>query len=60
MVNKANKEKKAKAKKAPAKVQDLTASKDPKGGAQKKEGPGQAGSVRGGGTPLKPVKNRLS
>ncbi|MGI8891630.1 MAG: hypothetical protein ACR2G0_12725 [Chthoniobacterales bacterium] len=51
--------KKATRKKASASVRDLTARKDPKGGAQKKEGPAK-GKVEGGLTTLKASKLRLS
>jgi hypothetical protein len=50
---------KAARKKPSRKVRDLAVRKDPKGGAQKKEGPDAARSTRGGGT-LKLGKNKLS
>lgn len=46
-------------KKSPAKVRDLAARKDPKGGAQKKEGP-NLGAPKGGAGVLKPTKGRLA
>jgi hypothetical protein len=54
----ANKPTKPTRKKSSAKVRDLAARKDPKGGAQKKEAPG-LGAPKGGGGVLKPVKSRL-
>ncbi|MGI8955841.1 MAG: hypothetical protein ACR2II_02860 [Chthoniobacterales bacterium] len=54
----AKKTSKTTAKKSPAKVKDLAARKDPKGGAQKKEGPAMGGSTRGRTT--RTNKNRLS
>ncbi len=42
----AKKPTKSTAKKPSAKVRDLAARKDPKGGAQKREGPEMAGSTR--------------
>ena len=39
---------KLKKKKSPGKVRDLAARKDPKGGAQKKEGPASNASTRRG------------
>ena len=55
----ANKSTKTTRKKSPAKVRDLAARKDPKGGAQKKEGPPLMGDKRGG-TSLRAGKTRLS
>lgn len=55
----ANKPTKTTRKKSPAKVRDLAARKDPKGGAQKKEGPALPGDKRSGGA-LKASKARLS
>lgn len=46
-------------KKTSRKVRDLTSRKDPKGGAQKKEGPGLNLNTRGG-TPSRAGKIRLS
>jgi hypothetical protein len=42
------------------KVRDLAARKDPKGGAQKKEKPGQDMNRRGGGSVLRTGKRDLS
>ncbi|MBA3544452.1 MAG: hypothetical protein H0T83_08445 [Chthoniobacterales bacterium] len=50
---------KATRKKSSRKVRDLTSRKDPKGGAQKKEGPGLNMNTRGG-TPSRAGKTRLS
>ena len=50
---------KAPRRKPPGKVRDLVARKDPKGGAQKKEGPGTARNARGG-TVLRAGKTRLA
>ena len=50
---------KATRKKTSRKVRDLTSRKDPKGGAQKKEGPGLNLNTRGG-TPSRAGKTRLS
>ena len=50
---------KATRKKLPGKVRDLAARKDPKGGAQKKEGPAMARNARGG-TTLRAGKSKLS
>lgn len=50
---------KASRKKPPGKVRDLMARKDPKGGAQKKEGPAMGRNARGG-TPLRAGKTKLS
>jgi hypothetical protein len=53
----ANKSTKATRKKSSAKVRDLAVRKDPKGGAQKKEGQEMGGTTRGG-MPLRPGKPR--
>ena len=53
----ANKSTKTTRKKSPDKVRDLAARKDPKGGAQKKEGQ-ELGGTTLGGTPLRPGKPR--
>ena len=50
---------KAPRKKPPGKVRDLVARKDPKGGAQKKEGPGMTRNGRGG-TAFRSGKTKLS
>lgn len=50
---------KAARKKSPAEVRDLAARKDPKGGAQKKEGADLGGKTRGG-TLVRAGKTRLS
>lgn len=55
----ATKPKKSIGKKSSGKVRDLSARKDPKGGAQKKEGPNMAGNTRGG-TPVRARKIKLS
>ncbi len=44
---------------ASSKVRDLTAEKDPRGGAQKKEGPGLNAPTRGS-SPLRAGKTRLA
>lgn len=46
-------------KKPPGKVRDLVTRKDPKGGAQKKEGPAMGRNARGG-TTLRAGKTKLS
>lgn len=51
--------KNATSKKTASKVRDLSARKDPKGGAQKKEGPNMSGGTRGGST-TRSSKTRLS
>jgi len=56
----ANKSTKTTRKKSPAKVRDLAARKDPRGGAQKKESPPLTGDKRDGGTLLRAGKARLS
>ena len=55
----ANKNTRATRKKSSTKVRDLAAQKDPRGGAQKKEGPGQNAINRGGGA-LKSSKAGLA
>ena len=55
----ANKPTKATRKKPSRKVRDLSTRKDPRGGAQKKEGPAMARNTLGG-TPTRAGKNRLS
>jgi hypothetical protein len=55
----ANKPKKATRKKSPAKVRDLAARKNPKGGAQKREEPSMDQSKIGGSI-LRPGKRNLS
>ncbi len=55
----ANKSTRATRKKSSAKGRDLPAQKDPKGGAQKREGPGLNAVTRGGGA-VKTGKARLS
>ncbi len=55
----ANKSTKTTRKKSPAKVRDLAARKDPKGGAQKREEPSMDRSKIGGSI-LRPGKTRLS
>lgn len=55
----ANKSTKTTRKKSPAKVRDLAARKDPKGGAQKKEGLDLGGKTRAS-TSLRAGKTRLS
>lgn len=52
--------KKTTRKKSPAKVRDLAARKDPKGGAQKREGPDMTGKARGGTSSLRAGKTRLA
>lgn len=47
-------------KKSTNKVRDLAARKDPKGGAQKKEGPDLTGATTRGGSPSRAGKTRLS
>ncbi len=46
-------------KKSTGKVRDLAAQKDPKGGAQKKEGAGMSRNTRGG-TAVRAGKSKLS
>ena len=48
-----------KRKKSSGKVHDLMTRKDPRGGAQKKEGPGMNATTRHSGTPLQPGKRNL-
>ena len=55
----ATKPTKATRKKPSRKVSDLAARKDPRGGAQKKEGPAMSMNTRGG-TPNRVGKTRLS
>ena len=55
----ANKSTKATRNKSSAKVRDLAARKDPKGGAQKKEGPSNRSSKAGAST-LRPNKRNLA
>ena len=52
--------KKTTRKKSPAKVRDLAARKDPRGGAQKREGPDMTGKARGGTSSLRAGKTRLA
>ncbi len=47
-------------KKAPTKVRDLATRKDPRGGAQKKEGPDLTGGTTRGRTSTRAGKTRLS
>ncbi|MEO6970198.1 MAG: hypothetical protein ABI217_04820 [Chthoniobacterales bacterium] len=50
---------KATRKKPSRKVRDLSTRKDPRGGAQKKEGPAMTTNIRAGGS-IRAGKNRLA
>ena len=53
----ATKSTKSKGKKSTSKIRDLSARKNPKGGAQKKETQGETGSMRRGGATNRGVRN---